>query len=165
MHALNLPWTKPEEAARRGIVGESYGKYLFHMTLGHHGFWSLSPIFLVAAFGLLGLLKPGRRMGVVAWLTLALTVILLAFYTWNPKARNYGGSAQGLRWLMWLVPFWLLMLPTALDAMAGRPWLRRVATLALFVSVMSVGYALRSPWSGPWIMDMMEHLGLYELRR
>jgi hypothetical protein len=40
-----------------------------------------------------------------------------------------------------------------------------VATLALFVSVMSVGYAMRGPWNHPWIQDMMEHLGLYPLPR
>ena len=44
-------------------------------------------------------------------MTAVLTVVLLAFYTWNPKARNYGGSTQGLRWLFWLIPFWLLLLP------------------------------------------------------
>lgn len=165
LDALNLPWTDPEEAARRGIVGESYGMYLFHMTLGHHGFWSLSPIFLVAAPGLVGLLRRRGPLTGVAWMNLALTAILLAFYTWNPKARNYGGSAQGLRWLFWLIPFWLLMLPPALDAVATRPWLRRLTTLALFVSVMSAGYAMRGPWSHPWIQDMIEHLGLYPLPR
>ncbi|AMV38653.1 hypothetical protein [Planctomyces sp. SH-PL62] len=165
LDALNLPWTDPEEAARRGIVGESYATYLFHMTLGHHGFWSSTPVFLVAVFGLVGLLWRRRPTTAVAWMTLGLTVILLGFYTWNPKARNYGGSAQGLRWLFWLIPFWLLMLPPALDAIAGRPWLRRLATLALFVSVMSVGYAMRGPWSNPWFQDMLEHLGMYSLRR
>ena len=33
------------------------------------------------------------------------------------------------------------------------------------VSVLSVGYALRTPWSHPWMLDAMEHLGLYELKR
>ncbi len=166
LDALNLPWTDPAEAARRGIVGESYATYLFHMTLGHHGFWSLSPIFLVAAFGLIGLILRRRgAMTAVAWMTLALTTILLAFYDWNPKARNYGGSTQGLRWLFWLVPFWLLMLPPALDAVAARPWLRRLALLALFVSVMSAGYAMRGPWNHPWIQDVMDQLGLYPLPR
>ncbi|WP_206108008.1 hypothetical protein [Paludisphaera soli] len=165
LDSLNLPWTDPEEAARRGIAGETYAKYLFHMTLGHHGFWSSTPIFLVAAFGLFGLLRRRGPTTAAAWLTLALTIVLLAFYTWNPKARNYGGSAQGLRWLFWMIPFWLLMLPTALDAIAARPWARRLAVLALFVSVASVGYAMRGPWSNPWIQDMLEHLGLYTLPR
>ena len=33
------------------------------------------------------------------------------------------------------------------------------------VSVFSVGYAFRSPWSHPWMLDVMEHLNLYELKR
>jgi hypothetical protein len=230
LDALNLPWTDPEEAARRGIVAESYGLYLFHMTLGHHGFWSMTPIFLFAAGGMVRLLRGSGKsaaslaviiaiaalgvwgvdlfrpelletggplhpylwvggaiaaltmllgfliwlnairrgdtpMAAVAWMTLALTLILLAFYTWNPKARNYGGATQGLRWLFWLIPFWLMMLPTAMDAIASRPRLRKLALLALFVSVLSVGYAMRGPWGNPWIQDMLEHLGLYSLRR
>ena len=60
-------------------------------------------------------------MAALAWLTTVLTVVVLAFYTWNPKARNYGGSTQGLRWLFWLIPFWLLMLPRA--SKGARPGL------------------------------------------
>jgi hypothetical protein len=30
---------------------------------------------------------------------------------------------------------------------------------------MSVGYALRSPWSHPWILDALEHLNLYAVKR
>ena len=52
LDALNLPWFDPQEAARRGIAGESHGLYLFHMTLGHHGFWSLTPIFFFSLGGI-----------------------------------------------------------------------------------------------------------------
>ena len=47
-------------------------------------------------------------MVALAYLTTVLTIVVLAFYTWNPKARNYGGSTQGLRWLFWMIPLWLL---------------------------------------------------------
>ena len=58
-------------------------------------------------------------------MTLVLTVPVLAFYTWNPKARNYGGSTQGLRWLFWLIPFWLLLLPRGSSAARiGSSWVR-----------------------------------------
>ena len=63
LDALNLPWFDPREAARRGIGGESYGLYLFHMTLGHHGFWSLTPIFF---FSVVGLVRLVRGAGLVA---------------------------------------------------------------------------------------------------
>ena len=66
-------------------------------------------------------------MAAVAWLTTVLTVVLLAFYTWNPKARNYGGSTQGLRWLFWLIPFWLLLLPKGVEGGQTRGWVRGLA--------------------------------------
>jgi hypothetical protein len=105
------------------------------------------------------------RMRALAWLTMLLTIALLAFYTWNPKARNYGGSTQGLRWLFWLIPFWLVTLPPGVEGGQERRWLRGLTLAALAVSVVTVGYALRSPWSHPWILDAMEHLNLYSLKR
>jgi uncharacterized membrane protein len=230
LDALNLPWFDSREAARRGIAGESHGLFLFHMTLGHHGFWSLTPIFLFSLAGLGRLLRGGRRpltvatcltvlasaalagyylfdpaawasggrlrpylwvflsipallallaflswfrllrrggepMAAVAWMTTVLTIVLLAFYTWNPMARNYGGSTQGLRWLFWLIPFWLLVLPKGVESGQHRGWVRGLSLLALVVSVGSVGYAMRNPWSHPWILDALEHLGLYGLPR
>ena len=32
-------------------------------------------------------------------------------------------------------------------------------------SVLSTGYALRSPWTHPWIVDLLEHLDLYKMVR
>ena len=101
----------------------------------------------------------------IAWLTIILTVAMFAFYAWNPKARNYGGSTQGLRWLFWLIPFWLVVLPPGVAAGARWRGLRWLILAALGISVLSVGYALRAPWSHPWILDMLEHLNLYELKR
>ena len=166
LDALNLPWFDANEAARRGIAAESYGRYLFHMTLGHHGFWSLTPIFFFSLVGLGRLLRQVRQpMAVAAWMTSVLTVVLLAFYTWNPKARNYGGSTQGLRWLFWLIPFWLIVLPAGVEAGQNRRWVRALALLALGISVLSVGYAMRNPWTHPWILDALEHLDVYNLPR
>ena len=83
----------------------------------------------------------------------------------EPVARNYGGSTQGLRWLFWLIPFWLLVLPKGVEAGQYRGWVRWLSLLALSVSVISVGYALRNPWTHPWILDALEHLGFYGLPR
>jgi hypothetical protein len=35
----------------------------------------------------------------------------------------------------------------------------------LGLSVISVGYAIRNPWTHPWILDGLEHLNLYPLIR
>jgi hypothetical protein len=165
MDWFNLPvgGTEPGSTPR---FRESYGTYLFHMTLGHHGVFSLTPVFV---FSLIGALVTGfgrrRPLRLTAWLTLLLTAALIAFYTWNPKARNYGGSTQGLRWLFWLIPFWLIVLPPGVAGGQERRWLRGLTLAALFVSVLSVGYALRVPWSHPWLLDALEHLNLYTLKR
>ena len=159
-------WKDPLEMDYLNKFPEPWPRYLFHMTIGHHGVFSLSPIFVFALIG--GLRAMGGKfkgLTAVAWLTIVLTVALLAFYTWNPKARNYGGSTQGLRWLFWLIPFWLIVLPKGLEAGETRGWFRGLSAVALAFSVFSVGYALRTPWSHPWILDMLEHLGLYPLVR
>jgi hypothetical protein len=158
-------WTTPLEMDWFNKHPEPYGVYLLHMTLGHHGVFSLTPIFLFALAGALREVARRGRLSAVAWLTLLLTVAMLAFYTWNPKARNYGGSAQGLRWLFWLIPFWLVVLPAGVEAGQRLRWVRWLSLAALCVSVFSVGYALRSPWSHPWMLDLLEHLDLYELHR
>jgi hypothetical protein len=136
------------------------------MTLGHHGVFSLTPVFLFSVWGALReMFRRGSRLSAIAWLTLLLTVAMFAFYAWNPKARNYGGSAQGLRWLFWLIPFWLVVLPAGLRGGERSRFLRGLSLAALTVSVMSVGYALRSPWSHPWVLDALEHLNLYTIVR
>jgi hypothetical protein len=169
-------WKTPLDLDALNEHPEPYGIYLFHMTLGHHGVFSLSPIFLFSLVGAARLLwgagrlpsvlrGGGAPLAAVAWLTTVLTVVVMAFYTWNPKARNYGGSTQGLRWLFWLIPFWLLLLPSGVQGGQTRGWVRNLALLALGISVISVGYAIRNPWSHPWILDALEHLGLYPLLR
>jgi hypothetical protein len=170
-------WKTPLDLDAFNNDPEPYATYFFHLTLGHHGIFSLTPIFLFSAAGaarlLLGdggrlptvLRRGGAPMAAVAWLTTVLTVVVLAFYTWNPKARNYGGSTQGLRWLFWLIPFWLLLLPKGVEGGQTRGWVRGLALVALGLSVLSVGYAIRNPWSHPWILDALEHLDLYTLKR
>ena len=158
-------WNTPLEMDWFNVHPESHATYLFHMTFGHHGVFSLTPIFLFSIYGAFRLLWCPQKLRGLAWITIILTVAMLAFYTWNPKARNYGGSTQGLRWLFWLIPFWLFFLPKGVEAGQTRKWVRSASLVALMVSVMTVGYGLRMPWSHPWLLDAMEHLNLYLLKR
>jgi hypothetical protein len=222
-------WQTPLELDFFNKEPEPHRVYLLHMTFGHHGIFSLTPIFLFSAWGAIRLLggrrlltlciiltlltivglgayylkdpdawSPGgpmfqyawlllsipilfsmlvllsavpwlrgidRPLEALAWMTSVLTIVIVAFYAGTPKARNYGGSAQGLRWVMWLIPFWLLLLPKGIEDGQGRARLRRLAIAALAISALSVGYAMRNPWSHPWILDAMEQLGVYPLKR
>jgi hypothetical protein len=57
------------------------------------------------------------------------------------------------------------MLPKGIEPAEIRTWLRRLALVVLAISIMSVGYAMRNPWSHPWILDALEHLDMYALTK
>jgi len=158
-------WNTPLEMDWFNVNPESYATYLFHMTFGHHGVFSLTPLYLFSFHGALRVLIRAQKLTSLAWLTIVLTLTMFGFYLWNPKARNYGGSAIGLRWLFWLIPFWLFFLPKGVEGGQERRWVRGLSLGALMISVFAVGYGLRMPWSHPWILDAMEHLDLYPLKR
>ena len=143
---------------------EPWWVYLIHLTVGHHGMFSLTPIFLLAIPPLLrGLFGADRPIAGLARLTFVLTIGLFAFYTW--KTHNYGGSTQGPRWLFWIYPFWLMLAAPGFESGQSHRGLRWFGLVCLAVSVVSVGYGLRMPWSHPWILDLLEHLNLYTLTR
>jgi hypothetical protein len=142
---------------------EPWHVYLFHMLIGHHGIFTLTPIFL---FSFLGIFHCLRGRGIpkqdFALLSLFLTILMLVFYTFLAGQRNYGGMCNGLRWLFWLIPFWLFFLPEGLSENATRRWFRGVALLCLLISAASVFYATRNPWTRPWLHEWLFYMGWIE---
>ena len=53
-------WKTPLDLDAFNEHPEPYSTYLFHMTLGHHGVFSLTPIFLFSVLGAARLLGAGR---------------------------------------------------------------------------------------------------------
>ncbi len=140
--------------------------YAWHCLAGHHGIFSLTPIWLLSFVGV-GLLIRQREQVELRGLAIAvvlLTLVVLAFYiVQRPLAdRNYGGVSSGLRWMFWFTPLWLIALLPAADAMSHRRWLRGLAQVALAVSVLSAHYASLNPWSQPWLFDYWTYLGWIE---
>jgi len=139
----------------------SVAVYIFHCLVGHHGVFSLTPVWLFSAWGVVLWLRGPRdaRWGLAAAIAL-LTLVVLAFYFSRPLIdRNYGGVTNGLRWLFWLIPLWLLALIPAADAAAQSRWARIAAVLCFAVSVFSANYATLNPWSHPWLFEYWHQLG------
>ncbi|MFL2870413.1 MAG: hypothetical protein ACJZ8O_06635 [Pirellulaceae bacterium] len=139
---------------RRGIdIGEpSRAAYLLHMTVGHHGVFSLTPLWILSLLGCVYLLKYGETtLKQLATMTLLLTIVCIAFYLMRPMLdRNYGGVASGFRWMFWLAPLYLItMIPTV------TKWSRtRVGQGALIsilaASAFSALWGFYNPWIYPW---------------
>jgi hypothetical protein len=171
-------WKLYPGEARKGIEWASQREsrlvYAFHFLLGHHGVFSLTPVWILAVLGAIWSIRPEgkarageangtdqrtRALRLVAVFTLLLTVVVTAFFlTWQ-KRWNYGGWTSGPRWLIWLTPFWLLSLLPMADWLSTRRWGRGLAYALLAVSVLSVSYPAWNPWRHPWLYNFLEFQG------
>jgi hypothetical protein len=144
-------------------IGEpSRAVYALHVLVGHHGVFSLTPIWLMSVAGGWMWLRSGdgpRRE--LAALVAVLTIICLAFYIGlRPQSdRNYGGMTSGFRWMFWFAPLWLLVMLPAADRLARSTAGMALAAVLLTVSVLSVSYPTWNPWTQPWIYDWLQWWG------
>lgn len=131
--------------------------YALHALVGHHGIFSLTPVWLLSVVGLAMLLL-GRdsRLRAVAVMIAVVSIVCITFYlTRGQEDRNYGGSTSGFRWVFWFAPMWLLAMLPAADWAAQRRWAQTVAVLLLTLSVLSASYPTWNPWTHPWILDFL----------
>ena len=129
--------------------------YFFHCLVGHHGIFSLSPIFLLAVVPAIrrswlnaSRLKPAVILGGL------LTVIVLGFYLTRTDNYNYGGNTFGLRWMIWLTPFWVLAMVPTLERFATH----RTGLVGLFSRIRgeeSVGRVLAVSADGACRLDRL----------
>lgn len=127
--------------------------YAFNVLIGHHGIFSLTPIWLLSLAGC-GMWLGSRDRRALALSIALVTLVCVAFYLSRPLIdRNYGGMTSGLRWMFWFAPLWLMLLLPAADWLAGRRWGRGLALVLLALSVMSVSYPTWNPWTSPWIAN------------
>lgn len=170
-------WSKRGTPLGKGIDfnDEPATTYAFHLLLGHHGWFSLTPVFLLALGGLIGLgirsaadVKRffGGAGNATPWtpdlfasMTLVVSAVVFAFYLTRTQSYNYGGNTSGPRWLFWLIPLWLLAVPVAGDRLANSRAGRVLAAVLLGLSVLSVFYPAWNPWRPPWLLQWMEYMG------
>lgn len=117
---------------RSGIDALREPKYLYawNVLLGHHGVFSMTPVY---CFGLYELI---RRLKTRSFFheTLVVTAVLMAvFYFYIFKTRNYGGWCVGMRWLVPFMPLLLLYFGA---------WFDRVKLTRLSLGATAVAFAI-----------------------
>lgn len=135
-------------------------RYAMHLLVGHHGMFSLTPIWLLSAAGLgYWLTRSQRQMRGYAVLVVALSAVCLTFYILRPLGdRNYGGVSNGFRWMFWFTPLYLIaMLPAADWLGRTRAW-RTVGAALLLFSAISASYTPLNPWSHPWLYKYLTYI-------
>jgi hypothetical protein len=155
------------EAERAGLV-ESKFDYCANLIIGHHGLFSLTPVFLLAVWGLFSSnhrhqmnrsdstaqeRSTFRLLMQIIWLTVLLTSVVIAFYVL--RTSDYGGETTGPRWLFWLTPLLLISSLPVAETLGESKAGRILAGLMLIVSVLSASYHATHPWSYPWPYDLI----------
>jgi hypothetical protein len=154
-------WTfKNKQGVDRGEASRLV--YAFHALIGHHGIFSLTPLWIASvAGGYLWLRRGSTSQQVLAATAFLLTFVCLVFYIGlrGVEDRNYGGVSCCLRWMLWLAPLWLLCLLPACDAVADSALWRKMMIALLGLSVISASYNSMNPWSHPWLFNYWSYLG------
>jgi hypothetical protein len=138
---------------------KSKATYALHTLVGHHGIFSLTPVWLLSMAGIVIWLWSGDRpRRELAALVGGLTVICLVFYIGlrPPGDRNYGGMTSGFRWMFWFAPLWLLVMIPAADRLARSSLGIAIAAVLLAFSVLSASYPTWNPWTQPWIYNLLQ---------
>jgi len=147
-------WMDPDGVDRNL---DSPAVYFLHCTIGHHGIFSLTPIFLLVLAGWGA--SPWIRNVALKRLIQAgalISGLVIGFYMTRFDNYNYGGVSCGLRWALWLIPFWLLALVPVVDAVARLTVSRMLLVGLLGLSIFSAWLPIENPWQQPWLFRRME---------
>lgn len=139
--------------------------YAFHLLFGHHGIFSLTPIWLLGFAGLLVLPTADRlQLKWLGWMGISLSLVVFLFYMNRPvNDRNYGGYTSALRWMFWLIPIWLVAMVPVVDSLSKKKWGKSVCLGLLGLSIASALYSVTNPWCHPWLYEVWESLALPNL--
>ncbi len=140
---------------------DGFGTYLLHCTIGHHGWFSLTPAFLwtLVAWAVPKFRESTDDKSRWPFLIGSVSFIVFAFYLLKTENYNYGGVSVALRWMLWLAPAWVLVMLPAIEAVAKHRFGRVAVLTTLALSVVSAWCPSDGPWRQSSLFTFMEKAG------
>lgn len=132
--------------------------YALHSLIGHHGIFSLTPVWLLSVAGaIMWLGSRDRARMELAAMALGVSIVILVFLIgMRPQEdRNYGGMTSTFRWVLWCAPLWLVMMIPTADRLSRSTMGQAFAAVLLSFSVLSASYPTWNPWVHPWLYNWM----------
>jgi hypothetical protein len=117
--------------------------YAYNTLLGHHGLFSMTPLYCFSLYEIVRCFK-ARRLLAESLVVAASVLAFLVFWIW--RSRNYGGWCVGMRWLVPIMPLLLLYFGVWIDRVRITRLLWVLVLLAFSVSCFNVQDALSSPF-------------------
>lgn len=150
-------WSSPQGLDRNL---DSPLMYFVHCTIGHHGLLSLTPVWLLTLVGWFGWRRWSEcRTRTMLWVGAGVTAAVFGFYLTRTQNYNYGGNSVALRWMLWLVPLWLIAMLPVFDAWGSRRGFQVFSSCLLAASVVSSSLPGSNPWQSTWLLSLMERWG------
>jgi len=118
--------------------------YLFNLLFGHHGLFSMTPLFLFSAYELGRVIRHRTALLREALVVIGIIVGFIGFYVL--QSHNYGGWCVGMRWLIPGMPLLMLFFGVWLDRVKlGLPaW--SLVLVAFAISQFNTLDALSGPF-------------------
>lgn len=90
------------------------------------------------------------------WVGAIVTAVVFGFYLTRAQNYNYGGNSVALRWMLWLVPLWLIAMIPVFDTWGSRRGFQMIASALLAASVVTAQLPGSNPWQSTWLLTLME---------
>ncbi len=122
--------------------------YAFHSLLGHHGLFSMTPVFILAVIGLWYAVNCRERLWVEARIVAISFITMLVFYI--IRTDNYGGLCVGFRWLIVIMPLFFLFFGVWVDRQLQnrlpRLWVWLVICIGIGIGQYHTWDCLENSW-------------------
>ena len=118
--------------------------YGFHVLFGHHGLFSMTPVFAFAVFELYRAIRQRLQLKAEAWLVASASAVLVVFYIFY--SHNYGGWCVGMRWFVPIMPLLCIFCAVWLDRVVLSRLQLWLFAAAFAVSAFHVQDAMDGPF-------------------